>query len=347
VTTTDGDQTKPKPFVELAIAAAAPALAVMTGLIYGVLVLAHSEFHSELGVRPSDAGVEYGPGLGGAAGIVALIGGAAALLTGGVTGIWWVVSKIRSNTKKPTARHVLLGGAAIAIALGVVISVLLVWGANNRADTVKQGRPLEPLRIAGIELLGIRADLADVEVVRLAQAANPSAKTPVASAPAVSSEGVQIIAGLRSRGRGDKPLLYLGRSAVAVVVYDSENQRVLQLPTAMTVVQTHNCETQRRDARCNEILLAGAPPATTTSTSASFAFTTDEPGATFECSLDSVMFAPCSSPKDYRNLAVDEHEFRVRARDKAGNVDASPPTHASTIAGDTTAPGTTLSVPAE
>jgi hypothetical protein len=79
-------------------------------------------------------------------------------------------------------------------------------------------------------------------------------------------------------------------------------------------------------------LASGGPAATTTSTSATFNFSSDEPGVTFECSLDGGAFTACTSPKAYSGLAVGSHEFRVRARDGAGNADASPATHAWTIA---------------
>ena len=75
---------------------------------------------------------------------------------------------------------------------------------------------------------------------------------------------------------------------------------------------------------------AGAPPATTGATTATFDFSS-EAGATFQCSLDGAAFATCSSPKAYTALALGNHEFKVRATDAAGNVDGSPATHAWTV----------------
>ena len=40
--------------------------------------------------------------------------------------------------------------------------------------------------------------------------------------------------------------------------------------------------------------------------------------------LDKKKAGPCSSPKTYRRLARGKHVFRVRARDRAGNLDATP-----------------------
>lgn len=76
--------------------------------------------------------------------------------------------------------------------------------------------------------------------------------------------------------------------------------------------------------------LGSTPPASTTSTSASFAFSS-EAGATFQCSLDSAAYQPCTSPASYSNLAAGSHTFGVRAVDSVGNVDSSPATYTWTV----------------
>ena len=57
---------------------------------------------------------------------------------------------------------------------------------------------------------------------------------------------------------------------------------------------------------------------------ATFRFASGEPGSTFTCKLDMKPFRPCTSPKTYRQLKLGTHTFRVRARDRAGNLDATP-----------------------
>ena len=77
------------------------------------------------------------------------------------------------------------------------------------------------------------------------------------------------------------------------------------------------------DTSAPQTTITAGPPAGTTSTSASFSFTASEAGS-FECALDAAAFAGCTSPKSYATLTVGSHTFRVRARDNAGNVDATP-----------------------
>jgi hypothetical protein len=61
------------------------------------------------------------------------------------------------------------------------------------------------------------------------------------------------------------------------------------------------------------------------SSSATFEFSS-EGGITFECSLDEADFVPCASPLTFDDLEAGPHNFRVRAEDRASNVDPSPAT---------------------
>jgi predicted outer membrane repeat protein len=61
------------------------------------------------------------------------------------------------------------------------------------------------------------------------------------------------------------------------------------------------------------------------SSDATFTFSSLDLTTTFECSLDGSTFAVCASPKNYTGLSSGgSHTFTVRAKDPAGNVDATP-----------------------
>ncbi|MDP3154170.1 MAG: Ig-like domain-containing protein [Archangium sp.] len=93
------------------------------------------------------------------------------------------------------------------------------------------------------------------------------------------------------------------------------------------------------DTTAPDTTLTSTPPAVSNSSSANFAFTSTEAG-TFECSLDGAAFAACTSPRALSGLTDGAHTFRVRARDAAGNLDATPASFTWTV--DATAPDTTL-----
>jgi hypothetical protein len=57
---------------------------------------------------------------------------------------------------------------------------------------------------------------------------------------------------------------------------------------------------------------------------ATFFLRASESSSTFQCKLDKRAYAPCASPREYRNLSPGPHVLRVRAVDAAGNVDPFP-----------------------
>jgi hypothetical protein len=76
-----------------------------------------------------------------------------------------------------------------------------------------------------------------------------------------------------------------------------------------------------------ETTLLSWPNVITQDHSPSFTFESNEPG-TFECKLAGPSFAPCTSPYVPASPLVDGvYTFRVRARDAAGNLDATPATN--------------------
>ena len=69
--------------------------------------------------------------------------------------------------------------------------------------------------------------------------------------------------------------------------------------------------------------IAKGPKKKTKSKTAAFEFGSTEPGSTFECSLDGAVFAPCTSPAKLKVKKTGKHNFLVRARDAAGNLDTT------------------------
>lgn len=86
--------------------------------------------------------------------------------------------------------------------------------------------------------------------------------------------------------------------------------------------------------------LTDMPPAADNSTMVTFSFTSNEMNVVFECSLDNGPYKSCRSGDTFGPVDDGAHAFAVRARDRAGNVDASPAIHAWQV--DTSTPDTTL-----
>ena len=93
------------------------------------------------------------------------------------------------------------------------------------------------------------------------------------------------------------------------------------------------------DTTAPETAITAHPSTITNLKSGSFSFASPDPAALFDCSLDGAPFTACASPAafDFSGVADSEHLFRVRAKDAAGNVDATPAEYNWSI--DTTAPG--------
>ena len=90
------------------------------------------------------------------------------------------------------------------------------------------------------------------------------------------------------------------------------------------------------DTTAPDTVIDSAPPASTTSTTATFTFHATDGSTNFECSLDGATFASCSSGVTYTGLAVGSHTFQVRAKDGLGNTDPTPASYTWTITPATT-----------
>jgi hypothetical protein len=222
-----------RPTVDLGdVVALIPAVAAVgAALAYGVLILSYSEFYAELGVRPGDVGLEYGPGLGGIAGV-------AVLLILGLAVLWLYVEISRWMTRRSDSgarkrRRPFLIGAVIVGGLTVaVIAFFLIDDAREAAAKARNGTPVGPLTLKGVEVVALRADRAEV-IPADPQAANSETYRQ-----------------LKNR----EPLMYLGRSGSGLVLYDPDRERSWQIPASMFTVRTLNCEENvdqnQRDSDC-------------------------------------------------------------------------------------------------
>ncbi|KFE63709.1 Large repetitive protein [Hyalangium minutum] len=77
-------------------------------------------------------------------------------------------------------------------------------------------------------------------------------------------------------------------------------------PPDTTIVSGPESETQNRDA--------------------TFDFSSNESGVTYECSIDGAAFTACSDPVTFEDVAEGPHTLEVRAKDSVGNVDPTPAT---------------------
>ena len=89
-----------------------------------------------------------------------------------------------------------------------------------------------------------------------------------------------------------------------------------------------------------ETTIDSGPDELPTSTSATFEFSADEVGSSFECALDGDAFEACESPASYSGLPAGEHTLQVRATDRAGNTDPTPASYSWVV--DTVAPETSI-----
>jgi hypothetical protein len=77
--------------------------------------------------------------------------------------------------------------------------------------------------------------------------------------------------------------------------------------------------------------IRSGPSGTVSSRKATFRFRSSEAVSTFRCKLDGHRWCSCTSPKTYTSLGRGPHVFRVKARDRAGNVDPTPAVRRWTI----------------
>jgi tripartite motif-containing protein 71 len=95
-----------------------------------------------------------------------------------------------------------------------------------------------------------------------------------------------------------------------------------------------------QDSTPPETTIDSGPPGVSNDPNPTFTFSSSELRSSFRCKLDKAPYRACSSPKTYAGLADGPHTVRVRATDKAGNVDPTPASWSFTV--DTAPPETTI-----
>lgn len=90
------------------------------------------------------------------------------------------------------------------------------------------------------------------------------------------------------------------------------------------------------EAIATEIVSVTPNTSFTNSSTITFEFASNYPGALFQCRLDNGSYETCTSPKTYTPVSTGTHEFHVRAADELGNYDEVGATHTWTV--DVSAP---------
>jgi hypothetical protein len=85
------------------------------------------------------------------------------------------------------------------------------------------------------------------------------------------------------------------------------------------------------DAAPPETTITSGPSGVTYDPTPSFAFSSSEPGSTFECKLDDGPYEACASPHTTAMLANGPHTFSVQATDGSQSTDPTPATRAFTV----------------
>jgi hypothetical protein len=92
--------------------------------------------------------------------------------------------------------------------------------------------------------------------------------------------------------------------------------------------------------------LVDRPPDPSASSTASFTYSSNESGSSFECALDGAAFSPCPAAGiTYSGLANGPHTFEVRAIDPSENSDPTPAGYSFSVAVQAAAPASPLPAP--
>jgi hypothetical protein len=214
------------------LADVASAVTIAGIVVYGLLSVTYDRFYRALGIAPSDVGLTYGTTLANSVGMILLL--AVLLLIFITTGHlrtasnWGYHRGAKSRTDRGQKRWRRYWAYLIATAEVVALSVGLYWGLDlatsfgtDAANTVKLGRPVVVPYLGPTTLLAIHADPAVIK----------SALRPGENPTVDSLDG--------------QPLLFLGQANGNTVLYDSDTQSSIFLPTSSVILRVSNCATHR------------------------------------------------------------------------------------------------------
>ncbi len=113
------------------------------------------------------------------------------------------------------------------------------------------------------------------------------------------------------------------------------------VPTPTSTTPTTTTPSTPTDSTPPDTTITAGPTGTVTADAVTLSFSSSEAGSTFECQLDLNGYSACASPLTLNDLPGGLRHFDVRAKDAAGNVDASPATREWTLVRPAPAPGPT------
>jgi hypothetical protein len=120
---------------------------------------------------------------------------------------------------------------------------------------------------------------------------------------------------------------YATSKAWTIPAGDARKTVYIKVKDAAGNVTTRNAAINLDQTAPTGTTITSGPPLITNSRNATFNFTSDDPSATFEASLDGGSYYSMFAPMNFLNLSVAHHTLSIRAKDAAGHVDPVPATY--------------------
>lgn len=197
----------------------APALAIAALVDYSIFALLYDSFYGGLGTSPRDVGLGFKETLAGSTAVALFI-----LI--GVSACWGLT--IYAIKKRSLAAIILI--IVVAVICGVLFALLLRQASRSEPlDAVQAGHAVSPTSIGPIVLVPLHAEPAVVRAV---------------GRPPEQTKAIDDLAA--------RKLLYLGENNGVAVLYDSTEDHVIRVPSAVTVIVATNCESAQSKPECKD-----------------------------------------------------------------------------------------------